>query len=36
MVEKSAGVQRLVLETLRRWLAEKAGSSDVELKEYVR
>ena len=37
MVEKSAGVGNVwSLETLRRWLAEKAGSSDVEtLKQYV-
>src|SRR6266481_5343769 len=37
MVEKSAGVGNVwSLETLRRWLAEKAGSSDVAtLKEYV-
>src|SRR5436305_2663362 len=37
MVEKSAGVGNVwALETLRRWLAEKAGSSDVEtLKQYV-
>src|SRR6478672_9000540 len=37
MVEKSAGVGNVwSLETLRRWLAEKAGSSDVTtLKEYV-
>ena len=37
MVEKSAGVGNVwSLETLRRWLAEKAGSNDVAtLKEYV-
>jgi predicted RND superfamily exporter protein len=37
MVEKQAGVGNVwSLETLRRWLAEKAGSSDVAtLKEYV-
>ncbi|QPF86909.1 MMPL family transporter [Bradyrhizobium genosp. L] len=37
MVEKSAGVGNVwSLETLRRWLAEKAGTSDVNtLKEYV-
>jgi predicted RND superfamily exporter protein len=37
LVEKSAGVGNVwSLETLRRWLAEKAGSSDVAtLKEYV-
>src|SRR6266571_6997467 len=37
MVEKSAGVGNVwSLETLRRWLAEKAGSTDVAtLKEYV-
>jgi uncharacterized protein len=37
MVEKSAGVGNVwSVETLRRWLAEKAGSSDVAtLKEYV-
>jgi uncharacterized protein len=37
LVEKSAGVGNVwSLETLRRWLAEKAGSSDVStLKEYV-
>jgi predicted RND superfamily exporter protein len=37
MVEKSAGVGNVwSLETLRRWLAEKAGSSDVAtLQEYV-
>src|SRR4051812_16211819 len=37
MVEKSAGVGNVwSLETLRRWLAEKAGSSSVAtLKEYV-
>src|SRR6201994_2568183 len=37
MVEKQAGVGNVwSLETLRRWLAEKAGSSDVaKLKEYV-
>src|SRR6202140_1159885 len=37
-VEKQAGVGNVwSLETLRRWLAEKAGSSDVAtLKEYVR
>src|SRR5690349_21249355 len=37
MVEKSAGVGNVwSLETLRRWLAEKAGSSDIEtLKQYV-
>src|SRR4051812_11539774 len=37
MVEKSAGVGNVwSLETLRRWLAEKAGSSDVStLKQYV-
>src|SRR6476646_2732629 len=37
MVEKSAGVGNVwSLETLRRWLAGKAGSSDVTtLKEYV-
>src|SRR6185437_9348096 len=36
-VEKQAGVGNVwSLETLRRWLAEKAGSSDVAtLKEYV-
>src|ERR1700720_694140 len=36
-VEKQAGVGNVwSLETLRRWLTEKAGSSDVEtLKEYV-
>ena len=37
LVEKQAGVGNVwSLETLRRWLAEKAGSNDVEtLKEYV-
>src|SRR5881227_3155632 len=37
MVEKSAGVGNVwSLETLRRWLAEKAGATDVAtLKEYV-
>jgi uncharacterized protein len=37
LVEKQAGVGNVwSLETLRRWLAEKAGSSDVAtLKEYV-
>jgi predicted RND superfamily exporter protein len=37
MVEKTAGVGNVwSLETLRRWLAEKAGTTDVEtLKEYV-
>jgi hypothetical protein len=37
LVEKTAGVGNVwSLETLRRWLAEKAGSSDVAtLKEYV-
>lgn len=37
MVEKTAGVGNVwSLETLRRWLAEKAGSNDVAtLKEYV-
>jgi hypothetical protein len=37
MVEKQAGVGNVwSLETLRRWLAEKAGSNDVAtLKEYV-
>ncbi|WP_441242783.1 efflux RND transporter permease subunit [Tardiphaga sp. 768_D3_N2_1] len=37
MVEKQAGVGNVwSLETLRRWLAEKAGSTDVAtLKEYV-
>ncbi|MDB5504910.1 MAG: putative superfamily transporter [Tardiphaga sp.] len=37
LVEKSAGVGNVwSLETLRRWLAEKAGSNDVAtLKEYV-
>src|SRR3569833_1214527 len=37
LVEKSAGVGNVwSLETLRRWLAEKAGSSDIEtLKQYV-
>src|SRR5215471_6602950 len=37
MVEKSAGVGNVwSVETLRRWLAEKAGSDDVAtLKEYV-
>ncbi|MFB9265214.1 RND family transporter [Bradyrhizobium erythrophlei] len=37
MVEKAAGVGNVwSLETLRRWLAEKAGSNDVgTLKEYV-
>src|SRR5215218_2656495 len=37
MVEKSAGVGNVwSLETLRRWLAEKAGANDVAtLKEYV-
>src|SRR5213080_1776643 len=37
MVETTAGVGNVwSLETLRRWLAEKAGSSDVEtLKQYV-
>jgi predicted RND superfamily exporter protein len=37
LVEKQAGVGNVwSLETLRRWLAEKAGSSDVgTLKEYV-
>ena len=37
MVEKAAGVGNVwSLETLRRWLAEKAGSNDVAtLKEYV-
>src|SRR6266852_5780737 len=37
MVEKTAGVGNVwSLETLRRWLAEKAGSTDVAtLKEYV-
>ena len=37
MVEKQAGVGNVwSVETLRRWLAEKAGSSDVAtLKEYV-
>ena len=37
MVEKSAGVGNVwSLETLRRWLAEKAGTNDVAtLKEYV-
>src|SRR5260370_37871355 len=37
MVETAAGVGNVwSLETLRRWLAEKAGSSDVAtLKEYV-
>jgi predicted RND superfamily exporter protein len=37
MVEKTAGVGNVwSLETLRRWLAEKAGSKDVAtLKEYV-
>jgi len=37
MVEKSAGVGNVwSVETLRRWLAEKAGSSDVAtLQEYV-
>src|SRR6201993_1654700 len=37
VVEKTAGVGNVwSLETLRRWLAEKAGSSDVAtLKEYV-
>src|SRR5712692_6512922 len=37
MVEKTAGVGNVwSLETLRRWLAEKAGSSDVAtLQEYV-
>jgi predicted RND superfamily exporter protein len=37
MVEKSAGVGNVwSVETLRRWLAEKAGSSDVAtLKEYI-
>src|SRR5438874_6128842 len=37
MVEKSAGVGNVwSLETLRRWLAEKAGATDVStLKEYV-
>src|SRR5690349_6399982 len=37
MVEKTAGVGNVwSLETLRRWLAEKAGSADVAtLKEYV-
>ncbi|MCX7309793.1 MAG: MMPL family transporter, partial [Afipia sp.] len=37
MLEKQAGVGNVwSLETLRRWLAEKAGSSDVAtLKEYV-
>ncbi|KWV57888.1 RND transporter [Bradyrhizobium macuxiense] len=37
MVEKSAGVGNVwSLETLRRWLAEKAGTTDVNtLKEYV-
>jgi predicted RND superfamily exporter protein len=37
LVEKSAGVGNVwSLETLRRWLAEKAGSNDVQtLKEYV-
>src|SRR5207247_4071295 len=38
MVEKTAGVGNVwSLETLRRWLAEKAGSTDVAtLKEYVK
>lgn len=37
LVEKSAGVGNVwSLETLRRWLAEKAGSNDVQtLKDYV-
>ncbi|WP_295847606.1 MMPL family transporter [Tardiphaga sp.] len=37
LVEKSAGVGNVwSIETLRRWLAEKAGSNDVStLKEYV-
>ncbi len=37
MVEKAAGVGNVwSVETLRRWLAEKAGSSDVAtLKEYI-
>ena len=37
IVEKAAGVGNVwSLETLRRWLAEKAGSSDVAtLKQYV-
>src|SRR6201995_1673115 len=37
MVEKAAGVGNVwSVETLRRWLAEKVGSSDVDtLKEYV-
>ncbi len=37
MIEKQAGVGNVwSLETLRRWLAEKAGKSDVEtLKQYV-